>query len=113
VVAEHNHVARLHAVVRIAHPPGRKPQNKRVLTQCDTGPVPEARRATMAFMASNIEPSRSRTPVVKKVAAGAVLIIIAALVAKLLIGCVIAVFWVVVVVAVIAAVLWALKTIIW
>jgi hypothetical protein len=81
--------------------------------QSDSRIAPSACRATMVFMASNIEPSRSRTPVVKKVAAGAVLIIVAALVAKLLIGFVIAVFWVVVVVAVIAAVLWALKTIIW
>lgn len=50
---------------------------------------------------------------VKKAAAGVFLIIALALVAKLLIGFVIAVFWVVVVVAVVAAVLWALKTIIW
>jgi hypothetical protein len=86
---------------------------KSVVRQSDTGSAPGGRRATILTMASNIEPTRSRTPVVKKVAAGAVLIIIAALVAKLLIGFVIAVFWVVVVVAVVAAVLWALKTIIW
>jgi hypothetical protein len=64
-------------------------------------------------MASNLEPTRSRTPMVRKAAAGVVLIIALAIIAKLLIGFVIAVFWVVVVVAVVAAVLWALKTIIW
>jgi hypothetical protein len=70
-------------------------------------------RAKIPHMASNIERSRSGPPILKKAAAGLVLIVALALVAKLLIGFVIAVFWVVVVVAVVAAVLWALKTIIW
>jgi hypothetical protein len=70
-------------------------------------------RATIPPMASNIERSRSRPPILKKAAAGIVLVIVAALVLKLLIGFVIAIFWVAVVVAVIAAVLWAVKTIVW
>jgi hypothetical protein len=64
-------------------------------------------------MASDLEHTRSRPPVVKKAVAGIVLVVVAALVLKALIGFVIAIFWVAVVVAVIAAVLWALKTIIW
>lgn len=75
--------------------------------------APDLSRAKICSMASNLEPTRSKTPMVKKAAAGVVLIIALAIVAKLLIGFVIAVFWVVVVVAVLAAVLWALKTIIW
>ena len=64
-------------------------------------------------MNGEIEPTRTRTPVVKKAVAGIVLVVIGALVLKAVIGFVIAIFWVAVVVAVIAAVLWALKTIIW
>jgi len=64
-------------------------------------------------MNSQLEPTRSRPPILKKAVAGLVLVAIAALVIHLVIGLVVAVFWVVVVVAVIAAVLWALKTIVW
>jgi hypothetical protein len=64
-------------------------------------------------MASDIERSRSRPPVLKKAVAGIVLVVVAALVLKAVIGFVIAIFWVAVVVAIIAAVLWALKTIVW
>jgi hypothetical protein len=67
----------------------------------------------MRSMASDIEPTRSRPPILRKAVAGLVLIAVAALVIHLVIGLVVAVFWVVVVVAVIAAVLWALKTIVW
>lgn len=64
-------------------------------------------------MQNELEPTRSHTPVVRKAAAGLVLVIAAALAIKLVVGFVIAIFWVVVVVAVAAAVLWALKTIVW
>jgi hypothetical protein len=75
--------------------------------------VPGAGSATIRNMASDIEPTRSRPPILRKAVAGLVLIAVAALVIHLVIGLVVAVFWVVVVVAVIAAVLWALKTIVW
>ncbi len=64
-------------------------------------------------MQNQLEPTRSHTPVVKKAAAGLVLVIAAALAIKLVVGFVIAIFWVVVAIAVAAAVLWALKTIVW
>jgi hypothetical protein len=49
--------------------------------------------------------------VVRKAVAGLVLIVAAALVIKLAIGFVMAIFWTVVVIAAIIAILWALKTI--
>jgi hypothetical protein len=64
-------------------------------------------------MQKELEPTRSHTPVLKKAAAGLVLVVAVALAIKLLVGFVIAIFWVVVAVAIAAAVLWALKTIIW
>jgi hypothetical protein len=51
--------------------------------------------------------------IVRKAFAGAVLVIAAALILKLLIGFVIAIFWVAVVVAAVIAVIWALKQIVW
>jgi hypothetical protein len=75
--------------------------------------LPGVPGATICVMSSDLEPTRSHTPVLKKAAAGIVLVVIAALVLKALIGFVIAIFWVAVVVAVIGAVLWALKTLIW
>jgi hypothetical protein len=74
---------------------------------------PNPRRRYDWYMAKDLEPTRSRPPILKKAAAGIVLVIAAALVLKLLIGFVVAIFWVAVVVAVIAAVLWAVKTIVW
>ena len=64
-------------------------------------------------MQNELEPTRSHTPVLKKAAAGVILVLVAALAIKLVLGFVMAIFWVVVVVAVAAAVLWALKTIVW
>jgi hypothetical protein len=64
-------------------------------------------------MNTDLEPSRSHSPVLKKAAAGIVLIVAVALILKLAIGFVIAIFWTVVVVAVIIAILWALKTLVW
>lgn len=64
-------------------------------------------------MDSNIETHRGRPPVVRKAAAGLVLIIVAALAVKILIGFVMAIFWTVVVIAAVLAVLWAVKTLVW
>lgn len=69
---------------------------------------------TLRDMNGQIEPTRSKSPsVLKKGLAGVVLVVVAALVLKALIGFVIAIFGVIVLVAVIVAVLWALKTIVW
>jgi hypothetical protein len=64
-------------------------------------------------MDSQIEASRTRTPVVRKAFAGIVLIVAAALILKLAIGFVIWLFWTIVTVAVVVAVIWAIKTLIW
>lgn len=64
-------------------------------------------------MDSQIEASRSRTPVVRKAVAGIVLVAAAALILKFVIGFVVAIFWTVVVVALVLAVLWAVKTLVW
>ena len=63
------------------------------------------------IMDSQIEASRSKPPVLRRAVAGVVLVVAAALIIKLAIGFVMAIFWTVVVVAAIIAVLWALKTI--
>jgi hypothetical protein len=63
------------------------------------------------IMDSQIEASRSKPPVLKRAVAGVVLVVAAALIIKLAIGFVMAIFWTVVVIAAIIAVLWALKTI--
>jgi len=64
-------------------------------------------------MDSQIEASRSRPPVLRKAAAGLVLIVVAALAIKIVIGFVMAIFWTVVVIAAVLAVLWAVKTLVW
>lgn len=64
-----------------------------------------------ALVMNQIEQSRSRPPVVRKVFAGLVLIAAAALVIHFAIGLIMTIFWIVAVVAVIAAVVWALNTI--
>lgn len=64
-------------------------------------------------MESQIEPTRARTPVVRKAFAGVVLVLAAALAIKIIIGFVMAIFWTVVVVAAVVAVLWAVKTLVW
>jgi uncharacterized membrane protein len=61
-------------------------------------------------MKYEVEPTRSRTPVLKKAAAGLILIAVAALVIHFVIGLVVAVFWIAVVVAAIVGVLWAVNT---
>ncbi len=61
-------------------------------------------------MKSELEASRSRPPILKKAAAGLILVAIAALAIHFVIGLVVAVFWIVVVVAAIVGVLWAVNT---
>lgn len=64
-------------------------------------------------MARELEPTRSRPPVLRRAAAGIILIAVAALVIHFVVGLIMAVFWTAVVIAAIVAVLWALKTIVW
>jgi hypothetical protein len=64
-------------------------------------------------MQTEIEPTRARTPVVRKAFAGIVLVAVGALLLKIVIGFVVAIFWTVVVVAAVLAVLWAVKTLVW
>lgn len=64
-------------------------------------------------MQRQLEVPQERTPVVRKAFAGLVLVAVAALAVKVVIGMIMAVFWVVVTVAAVVAVLWALKTIVW
>ena len=65
-------------------------------------------------MQTQVEAHRSRTPTVfRKAAAGLVLIVVAALAIKILIGFVMAIFWTVVVIAAVLAVIWAVKTLVW
>lgn len=62
-------------------------------------------------MSHQIEPSRSKPPILKRAAAGLVLVAIAALVVHLVFSLVVAVFWIVAVIAVVVAAIWALNTI--
>jgi hypothetical protein len=57
-----------------------------------------------------VEARRSHTPIVRKAFAGLILIAVAALVVKIVVGFVIAIFGIVVVVAAVLAVLWAVRT---
>lgn len=56
---------------------------------------------------------KHHTPVVRKALAGVVLIVAVALVLKLVIGFVVAIFWTIVAVALVIGIIWALKTLIW
>jgi UPF0716 family protein affecting phage T7 exclusion len=65
-------------------------------------------------MNTQVEAHRSRRPaVVRKAAAGLVLVIAAVLAIKLVIGFVTWLFGTIVIIAVVAAVLWAVKTLVW
>jgi hypothetical protein len=64
-------------------------------------------------METELEARPHHTPILRKLVAGVVLIIAAALVIKLAIGFVMAIFWTIVGVALVIAILWALKTIFW
>ena len=63
------------------------------------------------IMNYQVEPSRSRPPVLKRVAAGLVLIVAAALAIHFIIGLIMTVFWIIAIAAVVVAVIWALRTI--
>jgi hypothetical protein len=60
-----------------------------------------------------MEPTRSRPPMVRRAAAGLVLILAAVIAVKLVVGIVAAAFWTIVTVAVVVAVLWAIKQLVW
>lgn len=62
-------------------------------------------------MKSNLEARQPRTPIVRRAAAGLVLIAAVALAIHFVIGLIMTIFWVVVAVAAVLAVLWAIKTI--
>lgn len=60
-------------------------------------------------MNKDVEARRSHVPVLWKAGGAAVVVIVAALVVKAVIGFVIAIFWGIVAVAVVLAVIWVLK----
>ncbi|HEY5189935.1 MAG TPA: hypothetical protein VII87_12920 [Solirubrobacteraceae bacterium] len=62
-------------------------------------------------MRTDLEAPPARTPIVKRAAAGLVLVAVAALAIHFVIGLIMTIFWIVVAVAAVVAVLWALKTI--
>jgi hypothetical protein len=60
-----------------------------------------------------LEARPHHTPVLRKAFAGLVLVVVAALAFKVVVGFVIAIFWGIVAVAAVLAVLWAIKTLVW
>ena len=67
-----------------------------------------------ALCQTSLKLSPSRTPsIARKALAGVVLVIVAALAVKVVIGLIVSVFWIIIGVAAVIAVLWALKTIVW
>jgi hypothetical protein len=64
-------------------------------------------------MEQELEAPRHHTPIVRRVFAGAVLIIAVALALKFIIGFIFAIFWGVLAVALVIAIAWALKTLFW
>jgi hypothetical protein len=62
---------------------------------------------------TDIQQNQAKTPIMRKVLAGLVLVVGAMIAIKLIAGIVAAVFWSIVAVAVVIAILWALKTIFW
>jgi hypothetical protein len=67
----------------------------------------------MFRMQTDLEGRPARPPVLKRAAAGLILIGAAALAIWVVIGVIKAILWTAVVIAVVVAVLWALKTIVW
>jgi uncharacterized membrane protein len=61
-------------------------------------------------MQTDLEATRSRTPIVRRAAAGLILLAAAALAIHLVIGLILTVFWVVLALAAVVAVIWAIKT---
>jgi hypothetical protein len=78
-------------------------------TSCRLG-CPRARRGDRLNHMNQIEPTRSGPSLTKRVGAGLVLVVVAALALHFIVSLVLVVFWIVVVVAAIAAVAWALNT---
>ena len=64
-------------------------------------------------MQNQLDTRPDRTPVLRRVGAGLVLVIVAALALKLAIGFILGIFWVIVAAAAVVAVLWACKTLFW
>ena len=62
-------------------------------------------------MRTELDAQPARTPIVRRAAAGLVLVAAAALAIHFVIGLIMTLFWVVVAVAAVLAVIWALKTI--
>jgi predicted anti-sigma-YlaC factor YlaD len=60
-------------------------------------------------MARQIEPSRSRPPIMRRAVAALILVAVAVLVFHIVAGLIVTVFWIVAVIAVIAAVVWAAR----
>ena len=60
-----------------------------------------------------LEARPHHTPILRKAFAGLVLVVVAALAIKIVVGFVMAIFWTVVVIAAVLAVLWAVKTLVW
>lgn len=61
-------------------------------------------------MRTDLEATQAKPPILRRALAGVVLIVIAALAIKIVIGLVMTVFWIVIGVAVVLAVLWAINT---
>jgi hypothetical protein len=61
-------------------------------------------------MRSDLEATQAKPPILKRALAGAVLVVIAALAIKIVIGLVMTVFWVIVGIAAVLAVIWAINT---
>jgi len=64
-------------------------------------------------MHTELEAQRSRSPILKRAIAGLVLVGAVALGIYIIIGVIKAIFWTAVVILAVAAVLWALKTLVW
>jgi hypothetical protein len=62
------------------------------------------------IMTSDLEATQAKPPILKRALAGVVLVVIAALAVKIVIGLVMSVFWIIVGVALVLAVLWAVNT---
>jgi hypothetical protein len=62
-------------------------------------------------MRTELDTQPARTPIVRRAAAGLVLVAAVALAIHFVIGLIMTIFWVVVAVAAVLAVIWALKTI--
>jgi hypothetical protein len=61
-------------------------------------------------MRTDLEATQAKPPIVKRALAGVVLVVIAALAIKIVIGLVMSVFWIVIGVAAVVAILWAINT---